>query len=275
MKIIHLTDTHFVPSGERLYGGNPRETLDAAIADINANHADADLVVITGDLTHWGEAAAFENLSEAISALQVPVKLLIGNHDDRELFSEHFPGQERDGDGFVQSVMDTAMGRFVFLDTVLAGTHAGHYCERRQAWLAEVLRETAERDIFLFMHHPPFLTGIPGPDSIGLKDDAAFRAVVSPYKDRIRHLFFGHVHRPIAGSWLGIPVTTLRAINHQVWFNLTESDLTGSFEPPAYCVVFIDAERVIVHFHDFLDSSTKFKLSNSPWDDWSRRYDHP
>jgi len=275
MKFIHLTDTHFVPKGKRLYGRDPRQTLEKAVADINANHGDAELVVITGDLTHWGEAEAFESLREALHPLRPPLKLLVGNHDDRALFSRSFPDQPTDANGFVQSTQNTAAGQFVFLDTMLDGTHAGHFCDARQRWLADAL-ETSTDDLFLFMHHPPFLTGLPAADRIGLKDADAFRCVIEPFKHRIRHLFCGHVHRPIAGSWLGIPVTTLRALNHQLWFDMTEEDeLRGSFEPPAYCVVLVDAERVVVHYHDFLDDSPKFIMSDSPWDDWSRRHKHP
>ena len=275
MKFIHLTDTHFVPTGKELYGRDPRPALDAAVRDINENHADAEVVVVTGDLTHWGEPAAFENLADALAPLSPPLRLLIGNHDDRDIFKAHFPGQHRDENGFVQSTLETSAGVFVFLDTVLAGTHAGHYCETRCAWLSHTLQALSGRDAFLFMHHPPFDTGIAATDLIGLQQRDEFRKAVEPHKAHIRHLFFGHVHRPMAGSWLGIPVSTVRATNHQVWFNMKTEKIQGSFEPPAYSVVLIDEASVVVHFHDFLDASRKFALGDSPWNDWSRREPHP
>ena len=243
MKFIHLTDTHFVPPGKLLYGRDPRIALDAAVKDINAHHADAECLVLTGDLTHWGEVAAFKNLADSLAPLTMPVHLLIGNHDKREVFHSHFPAAPADPNGFVQGTAETSAGLFVFLDTVEAGTHAGHYCAERQAWLAETLN-AATGDVFLFMHHPPFATGIPAADRIGLQQMAPFRDVVEPHRAKIRHLFFGHVHRPMAGSWLGIPVSTLRAINHQVWFDMESAELQGSFEPPAYGVVLIAPETV-------------------------------
>lgn len=275
MKLIHLTDTHFVPAGEHLYGHDPRAALETAIADINAHHGDAELAVLTGDLTHWGEPQAFESLAETLAALKPPLRLLIGNHDDRQTFRKHFPDQAVDEKGFVQSVVDVSAGRLILLDTVLAGTHAGHFCAERQAWLADCLMRSEGRDIFLFMHHPPFPVGIPASDRIGLLDSEPFRAIVEPHKANIRHLFFGHLHRPIAGSWLGIPVSTVRAMNHQVWLDMNASTLRGSFEPPAYAVALIDADSVVVHFHDFMDASPKFDMHDSPWDDWSRRHAHP
>ena len=66
-KFIHLTDTHLAGPGLKLYGLDPRARLDAAIADINTHHSDAAFAVVTGDLTHWGEAEAYANFAEAIA----------------------------------------------------------------------------------------------------------------------------------------------------------------------------------------------------------------
>lgn len=275
MKIIHLTDTHYVPEGKELYGRDPSVALHKAIQDINLNHSDAEMMVITGDLTHWGELEAFSHLRRTLENLSIPVRLLVGNHDKREIFAETFPNQLIDRNGFVQSKVQTSAGAFLLLDTNLEGTHAGHYCDDRLAWLSDMLEDGSTDPIFMFMHHPPFDTGLAPMDRIGLKQKKAFRDVVEPHKSRIRHLFFGHVHRPIAGSWLGIPTSTIRAMNHQVWFDMTADVLPGSFEPPAYAVVLIDEDTVVVHSHDFMDQSEKFAMSDSPWDDWSRREAHP
>jgi len=274
LKFIHLTDTHFVPAGKKLYGLDPAISLMAAVSDINAHHDDAEMVVVTGDLTHWGETEAFAHLADVLSGLKMPVQLLIGNHDARDTFRRHFPDQGVDKDGYIQSLCDTTVGRFVFLDTVLAGTHAGHYTFDRCAWLANAL-ETADCDVFLFMHHPPFLVHLPALDEIGLQQAEEFKDLIELHKHKIRHLFFGHVHRPMAGSWIGIPVSTVRAMNHQTWFDMKAISLQGSHEPPAYAVVKIDPDTVVIHYHDFMYDGPKYAYRHSPWDDWSRLKPHP
>jgi Icc protein len=71
-------------------------------------------------------------------------------------------------------------------------------------------------------------------DRIAMAEAAAFTEVVTPYRARIRHVFFGHVHRPISGSWLGIPFSTLRGTNHQVCFDLSPQAVhLTNHEPPA------------------------------------------
>jgi Icc protein len=261
MKLIHLTDPHFVVAGRRLYGLDPRARLDAAVASINALHADADLVVITGDLAHSGEPGAYDALHECLAALTVPCVPLIGNHDDRAALLERFPEAPRDADGFIQSAVDVDGTRLLFLDTNQPGTHMGWYCERRMAWLARQLEAGRGRPHLVFMHHPPFDIGLPSMDRIGLVQRAAFTEVVRPHLADLRHLFFGHVHRPISGSWLGLPFSTLRGTNHQVRLDfVAEDDIPGSHEPPAYAVVNVDAQRVVVHTHDYLDASPTFWL---------------
>ena len=262
MKLIHLTDPHFVAAGRRLYGLDPRARLDAAVASINALHADADRVVITGDLAHSGEPGTYDALHECLAALAVPCVPLIGNHDDRGALLERFPGAPRDADGFVQGVTDVDGTRLLFLDTNQPGTHMGWYCETRMAWLARQLELGRGRPHLVFMHHPPFDIGLPSMDRIGLVQRAAFTEVILPHLADLRHLFFGHVHRPISGSWLGLPFSTLRATNHQVALDFVAEEIPGSHEPPAYSVVLVDDSRVIVHTHDYLDASPRFWLAD-------------
>ena len=54
MKIIQVTDTHLMPRGTELNGLNPIERLEAC-ASITEHHSDAELCIITDDLTDRGD----------------------------------------------------------------------------------------------------------------------------------------------------------------------------------------------------------------------------
>jgi len=261
MKLIHLSDTHIVPHGNTLYGLDPRARFAAAIDDINANHADAALCVITGDLAHWGEREAYNTLANIAERLGPPTVLLIGNHDDRDAFRTCFPGALRDRNGFVQGIRVTEAATLVFLDTHDGTTHAGRYCAERQAWLQETL-SSIEGDIILFMHHPPLEIGISSMDPICLADRAEFANTIRPHASRIRHIFMGHVHRTISGHWMGIPYTIVRGTNHQVApeFGPRGEDIIGSHEPPTYAVALIGTDSIAVHICEYLDRSPRFPL---------------
>lgn len=261
-KFIHLTDCHVVGGNAILYGMNPRERLQQAVASINSEHGDAEFVVVSGDLTHWGDEDAYLAFSNQINQLSMPYVLMMGNHDNTEAFAQFFPDTPRDPAGFVQSVRDTPSGRFLFLDTSIAGTHAGGYCQQRLDWLEQQL-EGSNEPVLIFMHHPPFPVGIKGMDRIMMQDDETFHAALTPYKHRIRHLFFGHIHRPIFGNWRGISFSCMRGLNHQVALNLKASEniVQGNLEAPAYGVVLVNEDQIVVHMHEFLDASPQFPLA--------------
>ena len=117
-KFIHLTDTHLAGPGLKLYGLDPRARLDAAIADINRHHSDAAFAVVTGDLTHWGEAEAYANFAESMAALENAVR----RHGRQSRPPADLPRRAaaapRDANGFVQGAQQTPHGLFVFLDTL-------------------------------------------------------------------------------------------------------------------------------------------------------------
>lgn len=259
MKIIHITDTHLVAPGVMLYELDPYERLRLCIDDVVANHADARFCVVTGDLAHKGEEAAYRGLRAQLERLPMPWYLLVGNHDARAPFAAVFPDVPCDEAGFVQSALRLPEGDFLFLDTLDEGVNGGLYCDARAAWLTRQLDAAAGRPVYLFMHHPPFPIHIPCLDRISLAAPERFAKLVEG-RDNIRHLFYGHVHRPVCGSWRRIPVSTMRGLNHQVPFDfVTVTHVPKSHEPPAYAVAFVEDEQVTVHFHDYLDRRTLVK----------------
>src|SRR5579871_1327506 len=67
---------HLIPPGRSLYGLDPNARLEAAIADINAHHHDAAVVLVTGDLVHDGEPASCAALRRALENFKRPIACL-------------------------------------------------------------------------------------------------------------------------------------------------------------------------------------------------------
>lgn len=259
MKFIHLTDTHLVDPEHKLHGLDPASRFAPCIDSINTLHADAEFCVISGDLADAGEMAAYQFLSDQIARSKVPCYLMVGNHDHRGHFQRYFQSTPVDDSGFVQYTLETSAGVFVFLDTVLEGTHSGFYCEARQAWLKKSLDKYRDTPVYLFMHHPPFDIHMPCLDSIGLINKQEFSDIVSGYKN-IQHLFFGHAHRPLSGNWCGVSFSSLRGTNHQVGLDFETDKIIYVDEPPEYNVVFISEQTLVVHTHSYLNESPRCLL---------------
>lgn len=259
--LLHLTDPHLPPSGGLLFGRDPAPRLAAAIADIAARHgpgsaAPAAFAVLTGDLVRDGEPAAYARLAAMLAGLPCPAHLLLGNHDDRAGFRNAFPRAPLDPGGFVQLALPTPAGLCLMLDTHEPGRPEGHLCPQRLGWLADRLAEgTGKGNVLLFLHHPPMPVGIPGMDAIGLVQAEALWQVLRPHRRRIRHLFHGHLHRALAGSWHGIPLSSMRGTAFQMPLDFTPGRVPcaaapDSREPPCYAVARITAEAVVVHTHE-------------------------
>ena len=258
MKILQVTDTHLVEDGGTIYGIDPAARLEACVAHINAHHADARLCVLSGDLTNEGTPGAYRVLKEILAELAVPYHLMAGNHDDRAALLAAFPETPRDSNGFVQYALDTPAGRLLILDTVEPGTHGGSFCARRAAWLGNQLEMAGGDAVYIFMHHPPFPIGLPAMDRMGIDDPGPFVAAIEAHINitNIRHIFFGHVHRPVSGSWRGIAFSALPSTVHQVALDLkTVSPVPKTREPPAYGVILLAPEQTLVHVNAYLDES--------------------
>src|SRR5262249_35947745 len=166
MKLIQLTDIHLTTPGQTIGGRDPNANFEAALAHALAQHPDAEAIVITGDLSDWGERADYERLRARIETLPVPVHLAIGNHDHRATFLQVFP-ELAASDGHVQTHFALSHGTGVVIDTWGPRSHAGFFCAKRCAWLDAALSR-ADGPVFLFMHHNPVPTHIAPLDRIML-----------------------------------------------------------------------------------------------------------
>ncbi|MBX2806723.1 MAG: phosphodiesterase [Hyphomicrobiales bacterium] len=270
MKLLHFTDIHLTTPGQTICGRDPNANFERALDHALTDHSDAELLVITGDLSDWGDREDYARLKERLSRLPVPAALCIGNHDDRPTFLEVFPDYA-DANGFAQTARDVSAGRCLFLDTWGPKTHAGHFCEQRRAWLESQL-SASDRPVLIFMHHNPIPTHLGALDQIRLLDDAAFRRIISANADKIRHIFHGHCHLAMTGSIAGVAVTSLRGTNHAGYPQFAETSLlVGSALPEAYGVAFIEPDYLTVHMVEF-GYDGELKIENSPdYEKWDRK----
>lgn len=260
MKLVHISDIHLNP--HPILDLDPIANFKSCLAYVEDHDLDAGRVVITGDLTHFGDRESYRELKDILadSKLQGPLapRLLIGNHDDREMFAKVFNETALDESGFVQWTEETPAGLFVYLDTVDQGRHGGRYCEARMEWLARVLDGVRGKGTraYLFMHHNPVRVHVANADIIGLINEREFQALLRSYNDVIAHMFFGHCHYTLSGAFAGIPYSAPRSTNHACW-----PDFSGQINrmghgdlSPNYNVCFLDGDSTVVHTIDFLDA---------------------
>lgn len=253
-KLLVMTDLHLTSRGKRIIGLDPLQRFEDGLNHAATHHPDADRLILTGDLSHYGETKSYQHLAEALKNRPWPVSFLLGNHDERAKFRTSFPDCPTDGYGFVQSVVDLGKLHLIMLDSLdedgRVPMHAGFLCEQRLAWLSDQLVAAGDTPCLLFLHHPPFMTGFTGMDAIRLQNEAELLDLIE--SGPIAHIFAGHVHRTVMSSVRGIPVTVFKSTCHQMPMQLgAEGSHHSVDEPGAYGIILTDGPDVVVHSEDF------------------------
>lgn len=233
--IAQISDLHIKPPGELAYGKvDTAAALIRLIQTLNALRPRPDLVVISGDLVDGGSAAEYAHLKELLVALELPFALTAGNHDDRQAAREAFPEQAFASGEELNHFHAVGPLDVLLLDSSVPGEPFGHLSASTLAWLEATLTQNAGRPALLFLHHPPFRSGIWHMDRQGLRNAEALRAIVLRHPD-VCLVAAGHVHRAITTCFAGRMTSICPAPNHAVALDLGQA-LVPSFiiEPPAF-----------------------------------------
>lgn len=255
MKLLHLTDIHITPGAlvpSLPHLPHPSVCLRRCVNHILTHHADADLCLVTGDLTQNGDDASYVALRAELGRLPMPVVPLMGNHDDLPALRRAFPEIPLwEGDSAhsepdaLQYVVEGRGLRLLCLDTSDPDRKAGGdgngglLRPERLAWLEARLKEDS-LPVILAMHHHPLPLGMPFMDNLALENSAALAALLARYP-HVRHLCFGHVHRDAAGTWAGVSFSTPGSAALPVCLDAEHTDrIALSDVSPAYGLLRVD-----------------------------------
>ena len=222
MLVAQISDLHVAPDDSfmrRFVDANA--LLARAIEYLNTMTPRPDVVVATGDLTDHGTADEYGMLRELLGALDVPLFLVPGNHDEPPVLREVLGTPPYvTGPTFDYAVEDFPV-RLVAVDSTMPGRHDGELDSEQLAVLDARLGEQPERPTFCFLHHPPFETGIWWMDCIGLGGARALEEIVRRHP-QVRLVAAGHVHRAVASAWGTTMLWTAPSTCHQTAMALHE-----------------------------------------------------
>jgi len=259
MLIAQMTDIHigFAPGEEpeELNHSRFRATLERLLEAPNL----PDMLVISGDITDRGDVESFQKTAAALAGCPFPVWPMVGNHDSREGLLQVFPQVRADG-GFVHYVLEQDGLRIVLLDTFEPGRHGGAFCDARQAWLTARLAEAPDTPTLIFMHHPPVVSGIDWMDPDPGEGWVQRFGTAVTGRANILAIHCGHLHRPLATSFRGIPLHVTPSVAPLVSLNLNAIDPDQSddrdlitTEPPTYALHRWDGTALVTHYESISD----------------------
>ena len=234
--IAQISDLHIKPPGALAYGKvDTAAALTRCVTALNRLTPRPQLVVISGDLADTPLPAEYDHLTALLAPLQIPFAAVPGNHDDRALMRAALPDQPyASATGALNLVHQAGALDIILLDSSVPGAPHGTLDAATLSWLDATLAASTTRPALLFLHHPPFVTGITHMDVQNLRN-AADLATLLHRHPRARLVAAGHVHRATLTTFAGIAATICPAPNHAVALDL-DAHLPPSFrvEPPAF-----------------------------------------
>ncbi len=237
MIIAQISDLHLRTDGEKLKDMiDSVAALQACLDHLGAMRPRPDVLLVTGDLANRARTQDYTTLRRMLESIAIPFHVIPGNHDDRALMREAFSYQD-DGEFLHYTVEDGPL-RLIGLDTKSGERVGGEMCAPRLAWLRARLEEKPHAPTLIFMHHPPFKTGIGFMDKDEFIGANLLEALIAGHA-QVEGVICGHLHRPISRRWAGTIISTAPSVAFQMALELGEDAPSGFVLEPAACPVFL------------------------------------
>lgn len=183
-----MTDLHIDKIGEYPLSIDTRENFLNVLHHVKSKPF--DLMIIAGDLCNkTGNSQIYEWVKDQLQDIGMPVKIISGNHDTSVLLADGFGMNDQlTQDELYYNYKQEAYD-FIFLDTA-----KGEMSDHQWEWL-EASIEKQDKNILIFMHHPPVYVGAKHMEPRYMFSQMErFQDVCSKFPGKKFYVFTGHYH---------------------------------------------------------------------------------
>jgi len=234
MRIIQITDLHIYPTDEIINGVDTRKnflnTLKAIIK------IPFDKLVITGDLCFIdGDIKVYEWIKDQLQYFKINnYNIIGGNHDGAKQLSEVFDLKE--------DVIEDELYYFVEPNLIFLDTIKGYCSDKQLSWLKDQIEQIEGNNPIIFMHHPPFKSGVPHMDSkYAFKQEDLF-AEICNLNNNASFVFCGHYHNEI--SVVKSNINMFITPSTYVQISMFHQEFEADHNIPAFRIIDIDNNQI-------------------------------
>ncbi|MCB8920797.1 MAG: metallophosphoesterase [Ardenticatenaceae bacterium] len=253
----HISDTHFGPTADyERHGFRPYPCAEALVDTLNALPQKPDFVIHTGDVVTHPDPVSYELAQRVLGRLEMPVYYVTGNHDTAVLIHQNlsFGSKEdlSDDPNLLSYAFEVKGYRFVVLDARAPDDMDPHGLFSA-AQLAVVRREAQPQGppLTIFMHFPIHrMNSIWMDANMMVMNGREFHQSLLPARDRLRGVFYGHVHQSMQTVRDGILYVAAPSAFAQ--FTAWPDDIAvhpDEVYPPAFNFVHLLPQQTIIHQH--------------------------
>jgi len=257
---VHISDTHFGPTRDfELYGNVSYKNAERLVETINSLPTQPDFVVHTGDVVSNPDVEAYKLAAGVFSHLNVPIYFVNGNHDTAKGIHAFLPMGKKEefsaDTSFLSYSFELKGHRFITLDARGPDEIDPHGVLRTHQF--DFLRREIERDskpFVVFVHFPPLkLDSIWLDESMLLLNGELLHQMLVTVRDKVRGVFYGHVHRGIQILKDGILYSSVASTGCQ--FCAWPSDKKVQFDlyhPSCFNFVTLTGSQTIIKEHTIM-----------------------
>lgn len=190
LRLVQITDCHLGERpGTRLLNVDTDRSLAAVIELVKRQQPRIDALLLTGDLSDNGSAAAYRRVQAATDGLAPEVRWLPGNHDSAATLRRLYGDDAR-----LRRNLLLGDWQIVALDTAVPHQVGGRLASLELAALRDCLRGEPRRHALICLHHPPLPVGCDWIDTQQVANADEFWSELEPFA-QVRAVLSGHVHQ--------------------------------------------------------------------------------
>lgn len=256
LRFIHISDTHIHP--------DPNYTKDyaeittyagakALVEQINMVPFEADFVLHTGDVAYDPDPEAYFACREILDDIRFPIYYLAGNHDNSVALQQQLMGVENPQHMLYYTEEINGVQLICVDSNGPAEPPSGFITEYQLGWLSGLCTAKDDRPLIIAVHHNVLPVDVPWLDNwMRIKNGEAFHEAILPARDRIRGVFYGHVHQNLDTLRDGILYSSTLSswTQFHAWPNMERTTSDSSAEP-GFSVVTVTANQTFIRRHRY------------------------
>lgn len=226
LKLTQITDLHLGPTPDFTCRNIATyQTLKAVLAAVERDGRGEDRLLLTGDIASDGQAQAYRQLDQLLSAQNKQALWLPGNHDRMDLMQKnfvHFP---------FMPVFEDKSWAIIMLDSSLPDQPEGFISKDQMHQLEKYMDNLAHKNILVTMHHSPVAVNSLWVDKHRIANHSLLHKLLVAH-GKVRAVINGHIHQEHQADWDGITVYATPSTCFQ--FKPKVTDFALDDRPPAY-----------------------------------------
>ncbi len=257
LRFVHVSDTHISADPHYNDYDAPHTPLIGAkslVHELNHLPFTPDFVLHTGDVAYDKDESAYHAARDVFSALNLPIYYLAGNHDDPAALQRIVLGAAAISDPF-ELEFEVNGVQIVSVDSNRpAQAPRGRVSAAQLARLDAICRADDDRPLIVATHHNALPVGTDWwDDYMRIENGEDFHRALLPARDRLRGVFFGHVHQNTETLRDGILYVSTTSSWSQIFNDPGQVEtVMDRYAQPGFSVVTITRDQTYIRRHRYV-----------------------